>query len=115
MREQDRTDRRAASRSASGLYLYRRVEPDSQHRSLRQLDCLAYSGRGDATTADEHANQRAFEATEKATKNCADSCAGRDAAGLAFDPFALNRLRHGAANRIRASVHGDLIEADGHL
>src|SRR5690349_22509354 len=40
---------------------------------------------------------------------------GSGAASLTLDPFALDRLRHGAAHRIRTAVDRDLIEADGHL
>ena len=86
--------------------------PDAQHGARRQIDVLAL-GRGDgAAAADEDAGERAFAAAENRAEDAADARANPDLFLLAHDPFALERLRHGGANRIGAAVDRDAIEGD---
>src|SRR5262249_38750593 len=105
----------APSHTSSCLNRHRRIEPDAQHRTLRQLDLLALGRRNRAAAADQNASQRALEATENATEDRTDACAGSDASSLALDPLALDRLGDGAPHGIRTTVHRHLIETDGHL
>ena len=56
---------------------------------------------------------RALEAAEDAADDRADARAGADLADLTLDALALDRLGDGAADRVAAPVHGELVEAHG--
>src|ERR1041385_4297149 len=89
------------------------LQPNPQYGSSWKRDVLAFGGRDRAAAADQDAEQRAFRAAEDPADDGADARARADLAGLALDPFALERLLHGRVDRIAAAAHGDLIERDG--
>ena len=92
----------------------RRVEPDPKHRPGGQLDVLPL-GRGNrAAAADEDAGQRALRAAQDGADDRAGARADADLLLLAHDAFALERLRHRGADRVRAAVDRHAVERDRH-
>jgi len=81
----------------------RRIEPDAQHRSLRQVDFLAFSRCGDTAAANDCAEHGTLDAAEDTAEDRAGASAGCDTTCLALEAFALTSKLEGIIPALESS------------